>query len=86
MIDGWPLEQLIVLTKKFREMTYRRRLTRRRKTVENMSGALDSVQIPESKVQTDNDGSCVLRKRKCVEAVGWYLERNGCARFCDKGV
>lgn len=46
---------------------------RTHETVENMSGALESVQRPKSEIYPGVPGVSVLRTRKCVKCGRQYL-------------
>lgn len=66
-----------VLMKKSCKMRSRRLLTRMRKTVENMSGALGSVQRFESQVHGVAVDPSLLGKRQCVQGDGAYFVLDG---------
>lgn len=53
-------------------------------TTESMSGSLDCVQRPESKVHRGVIYASVLRKRECVDGNGGYLVRIECACRCNR--
>lgn len=55
--------------------------TRTHETVEYMSSALDSMQIPGSEIHEEVFGAFLSRKRKRVEGRGGYFVRDGLRLF-----
>lgn len=76
-MNAGPFDHFTVLIKKFYKMTSLRFLTRMHETVENMKGALGSVQRPSREGYGGVSGAPILRKNKCVEEGGGYPVSDG---------